>query len=134
MALIEQAIYERLTTYAGLAALVGARVYPVILPQSPALPAVTYTKVTNEHVQSHGGASGLAMPRFQVDSWATTYASAKAVAEQVRLALLGFRGAVAGVLIGGVLAETETDVYEPETRIYRVSQDYRIAHEEAVPA
>ena len=134
MAVVEEALKTRLEGHAGLAALVGTRIYPVRRPQNATLPAVTYQKVGGLSEQTHGGASGLAASRFQFDVWAATYSSASAVAEQIRVALIGFRGTVDGVEIGGVLHRGDRDLPDPLTGMFHRSIDFAIWHSEAVPA
>lgn len=119
--------------YAGLIALVPAtRIYPGVRPQGSILPAVSYFKVTNRHLYRHRGAGGWAEPRFQIDVWASTYASAKRVAEQVRLGMNAFTGTFSGVEVGRSEAANETDLYEPETQIHHIALDFDVTHKEAV--
>lgn len=131
---IEQAIYEALTENAGVTALVGTRVYPVIAPQAATLPLIVYTLISGQQEESHSGASGLARPRYQFDCYAETITAAFALGEAVRLAIHGFAGTLGGaggVTCGGILFAGKRVLYEPETKIHRVSIDYFIWHEEA---
>ena len=73
-----------------------------------------------------------AAPLMQVDVWASTYATAKSVAEQVRLAMNGFSGTVSSVVIHGARAVNERDLYEEETRIHHIALEYEVLHAEAV--
>lgn len=135
MAELEQAVYSRLTGHAGLAALVGSRVYPLVLPQRPTLPAVTYQRVEALRQSAMGVDTGLASARVQVDSWATTYAGSKGVAAQVRAALQRWRGTEAGVTVEDAFLERDQDLFEDEGssaegKLYRVSQDYLIWYRE----
>lgn len=105
----------------------------VKLKQGTAFPALTCQKISGPRVASKDGPAGLAHPRMQVSCWAKSYADAKAVAEQVRLALEGFSGIMGGA--GGIkvditLLENEVDFYEPETGIYHVPVDFLIWHRE----
>lgn len=133
--IVEEALAARLEGFAGLSALVADRIYPLALPQEPTPPAVVFLKVSGPRDLTQSGASGLVNPRFQVDAWAATYSSAKAVAEQVRLALIGFSGTMggaSGVYVSGVNLDNERDLYEDETRLYRVSLDFTLWTREAV--
>lgn len=122
---IEEALYAYLSSYANLTAIVGTRIYPLILPQSPILPAITYSKVSGPRVNSKDGASGLAYPRFQFSCWAKSYGQAKQVAEQIRLALDTFPS-------GRAFIENEQDIYEPDTGIHHIPIDFIIWHTEVV--
>ena len=130
MAEVEAAIKSRLGGYGGLSALVASRVYPLHLPQRPTLPAVTYQRIDGPREHAMGADPGLAHPRIQVDSWAASYASAKAVATQVRGALQRWRGTAAGVEVLAIYLESDQDDYEPETKQWRVRQDWTVWHRE----
>lgn len=127
---IDEALFTRLSTHAGVAALVATRIYPILMPQNTTLPAITKQRISGPRVQSLVGSSGLAYPRYQVDAWASTYDGAKAVADQVRAALDGFRGYVGTVRIGGIRLIGDQELYEEETRTHRVSQDFSVWHDE----
>ena len=126
---VETVIVTRLLAYEGLAALVGTRVYPLLLPQSPTLPAVTYQRIDAPREERFGG-DPVAYPRFQIDSWAKTYAGAKAVATQVRGALQLWRTTATDPQIMDSDIESDEDLYEPDTGLYRVRADYIITHPE----
>ncbi len=122
----ESLLYTRLTGHAGLAALVDTRVYPMLLPQGATLPALTYQRISTVQTYSHQGDSGLATVRMQVDCWGATYASAKAVAAQVKAALSGYTSSA----IGRCHLVAERDLYDPETGHYRVIIDFMIGYQE----
>ena len=126
----EQAVHGRLTTFAGLTALVGTRVCPLLLPEAATLPTLTYQRVSGPWTHGQAGAVLLSRPRIQVDVWAASYASAKSVATQVRLALDGYRGTSEGSHWGATLAN-DLDLYEPETRRYRVILDFTLVCDES---
>ena len=130
MAELEQALQTRLTGFSGLSALVGTRIYPLILPQPPTLPAVTYQRISASRWSSIPGDDGVAEPRMQVDAWALTYGAAKLAAAQVRLALERWSDDASSPVVLDVFLETDQDIYEPDTDIYRVSADYRVVHRE----
>lgn len=129
---IEAALFSRVTTYAGFAALCGTRVYPIVLPQNPTLPAVTFQRISAVREQIFGGSAGLAHPRFQFTVWASTYASSRDVAEQLRLALDGYYGLMGGA--GGVQADAtlvgEQEFFDPETGWYQTMMDFEVWHQE----
>lgn len=100
----------------GVAALIGARLYPLTRPQGVTLPAVRYQRISTVADAAHDGATGLAQCRFQFSIHASSYASAAAVAQALRRALHGQRGTVgpgSSTLVAGDL-----DDYEPTTQEY----------------
>lgn len=134
MALLDEAIFSRLSGFAGISALVGARVYPTLMPQKPTLPALVYTEISNVPDYVMGGQSGIAGARYQIDSYATSLSAVKALAEQVRLALSGFRGTLVDVIIDHVEKQNSTTLYEEETALHRVTADYLFFYRETLPS
>ena len=128
--MVEDGLFSYLSTDSGITALVSTRVYPLRMPQNATLPAVTFTRISGPRSHALSGPTGCGMARIQIDAWATTYASAKAVIDTVRSALDGYSGTAGSETIKSSLLQTETDFYEPETNVYRVSQDYFIKYEE----
>ncbi len=94
----------------------GDRVYPLLRGEGTGLPALVYTRVGNAPVNSLSGSSGLDQVRVQVDCYAATYNDAKSLAASVRPLLEGapFKA----------LLQTDFDFYEPDTKVFRVTQDY----------
>ena len=127
---METAVRAILAADGTVSGLVSSRIYPMKLPQGPTMPAITYSRVSGPRVETITGPSGLAHPRVQVDSWASTYAGVKALATAVRKALDGYRGTIASVRVGGIIMDGELDLYEPGVEEYRVTQDYVVWHDE----
>ena len=128
MALLEQALVHALRDFTGLTDLVSTRIYPMMVPQGAALPAVTYRRVSGERVHAMVDDPGLAYPRMQVDAWGSTYASAKAVAAQVIACLQRWRGVVETVTVQDTYFSGDMDIYDPETERWQVSMDFIMWH------
>lgn len=114
-----------------ISALVGLRIYPQELPQKPTLPALTYNQISAVRVRELAGPAGKARRRIQIDCWASTYKGAHALADAVRQTLEPFYGSMANTEVGSIMLDNEFDLFEEEagvTGIYRVMQDYLIAH------
>jgi len=130
MAEIEQTLATYLKAYAGLAALIGTRIYPLVLPQNPdggppTLPACTFQRISGARAHNQNGRTLLARPRIQIDCWAATYSAAKGVAAQVRAALDGHQGAGDA---WGSYVDADLDDYDADTGRYRVVVDVVIIH------
>ena len=124
MAELAEALYTRLTAFAGLAALIGTRAYPSIMPQGAALPALTFNRIGADAVTAGGNPIALTRARVEVSAWAESYDTMRAVAAQVRLALERTRATVAGVELHDVYLENELELYEDETRRHRALMDF----------
>lgn len=124
------ALRTRLLEDPAVCVLVGsdrkARVYPIVLPQDSTFPALTYQLISAPRELTHDGPSGVAWNRIQIDCWASTYLEAKQLATTVRRWLNGWRGRVGDEDVQLMQNLNSRDLYEPETRLYRVSQDWGV--------
>lgn len=120
---MEAALHAVLSADAGVTALVGsgasARIYPLLMQQSSAHPAVTYQRISAPRVEtaSLSGQNARVRCRMQLDCWARTFAQALSLSDAVRAAMLGASTFTA-------LALDERHTYEDDTSIYRISADY----------
>lgn len=96
---IYDALVAKLKATAGLTALIGARLYPDEVPQSTTLPAVFYMTVSDIKDHHLTAQSPLEGPTIQITTYATTKASAAAVAEQIKTALVDFVGVLSGITV-----------------------------------
>jgi len=94
---LSESVYARLIAHAGTAALVGTRVYPYALPQTPTLPAISYqlTSEPTEHVQCETG-STTKRGKIRAMCWSESWSGAIALAAQVEDALDAFCGLLGG--------------------------------------
>lgn len=113
-----------------IAGLVATRIYPSILPQSPTLPAITYSTVSASRQNTMDGPDGLPSKRIQIDAWSSSFAQAAALSNAIRVRIDGYRGAMGGSTIKGVFADTERQLYDSEPKLHRMSSDFIIWHDE----
>jgi len=113
-------VHDALVNDGGVGALVSTRVYPLTLPQTPTLPAVTYQRISNS---PQNGSTDLRGTRWQVSCWATTHVGAEALAAAVKTLFEEYsdEDQTPGIKMGQVV--NELDDYEPETEQYRVIVD-----------
>jgi len=140
--MIEAALIARLLETPAVAALIGgdsipaARIYPIVLPQKPTFPAITYQDISTVRDRTAQGPSGLAFARIQFDCWAAAapgapgYASAKALLAAVRAALDGFTGNRAGVEIQDASMEGDRSSFNAGLHAYLSSADVEVWFEE----
>lgn len=120
---LEDGLYTFLAAQAGISALVGTRIYPLVAPEGAVMPCIVYQRIGGSRVVSHSGDSELARPRIQVSAWAETYDEAKSIAEAVVAATSGYSGTWGSVSIGAVEVEDGPDDYDEATRLYRKIND-----------
>lgn len=134
---MEEGLIYKLANTAGVSALVGSRVYGPRFPQGATVPLITTARISTPRVHTHdsSGSAGTAYPRFQIDAWAATEASAKAITDAVRAALNGFRGTITSgansISVQGALVEDEAPEFDAEVSLYRSRSDYILWHVEA---
>jgi len=109
---IETALYRILTEDASVYDSVEGRIYPVIVPQNAAMPAITYQQVSGPRVSSMDGPMGLAYINFQVNCWDDTYGMTRSLSEVVRKCLDGYSGMVNSRVIKAIQLQTEGDMPE----------------------
>lgn len=124
---IESLIYNRLSNYGGLTALIGIRIYPLMIPQEQSLPSVTYFIVSNIPEHAMGNDADIVTVRLQVSSWSTSYKMAKAVAAQVKAALSRYRSSP----ILDIFLDNEMDQFESDVEEYVVISDFIVFYSEA---
>ena len=121
----------RLLGASALTALTSTRVYWGVAPQNVAKPYVVMYRVSGIRDMKMSGASGLVESRVQIDSFGTTYASAKGVARQIEARLSGYRGTQSSIVFDGCFLIAERDGYEPDASpddLHRVSLDFTVWH------
>jgi hypothetical protein len=70
-----------------LGSLVSGRCYPMQRPQNAAVPVIVYLVVSDEPQNTLCGTGTLFNARVQIDAWATTYAAARTLADQIAAAM-----------------------------------------------
>ena len=126
--MIEETLYTRLSTFAGLTALVSTRIYPVIMPQGIDKPALVYQLISSTRESCMVKDVGLVRARFPVTTWGPTFAGVKAIIEQVRQALQ--RWTTSGVQDTYILGQY--DLYDDATFQYGAAIDAQVVYEEVV--
>jgi hypothetical protein len=119
-------------------AIAASRVFPNVLPQRATFPAIAYSQITSQRTSVMGVDTGTVQSTWQVDAYAQNYADARKLASAVRKALQRKAGtfpsgsppAIAQRLIQAIFVEADTDLFEDETQLHRVSTDYVIWYQE----
>ena len=105
---------------AGLSALVGSKVFALVIPQGTKLPCITFQRIGGMPANTLSGHSGLEEIDLQIDVWARDYDEAKAIAKAVRSAM-----PPSGPRFSAHLIEDQ-DLYEDGTNYFRVSMEYKV--------
>ena len=129
---MEAALIAKLLAATGVTALVSTRINWSRRPQGAALPAIVLQRVSGTPDVHHAGASGLVVSRVQVDCWAASYGSAKAVARAVETAITAQTFTQGSIRFDVILIDSERDDSTDETTpLFRTSLDLMIHHANA---
>jgi hypothetical protein len=129
--MIDTALFQRLTAFGGLTALIAQRVYLSTLAEKVTLPALVYSQVTGNGESAFGVDSTLRHARYTLLAHASNPLDAKKVAKQARLAVQRYRGTLDTTVIQDIFIENDgTDFYDPQSRIYYCAVDIIIHYQE----
>jgi len=126
----ETRLVAKLKGTSAIATLIGTRVYPMIRPQSAALPCIVYEISTDRPSNHATGTSGTSEMTIALDCVASTYAGAKALGDAVATAISGWNDGSSCVWH----LESQSDEMGPLAAgqevpdFYVVSQDYTVWH------
>lgn len=134
MSLIHEALYNRLSTFAGITALIGTRSYNSEFPQTGVYPANVFNEILVEHVEDMQGKGGLASTVFQITVLGYNVGVLKRIAEQNRLALQGWNTVFNDLTVYGVNVLDSGDIpKDPDALLFGLMQRFRIWHSEPEP-
>lgn len=114
-----------------------AGVHPVLGPQNAPFPIVVYRRTGTRRERHLMGPVSKPVATFSVSIVSYTYSEAKAIAEDIRLAVDNFTGTASGVTIDYVALVAEADNMERPLEgqskpLYRVDQSYEVRFTESV--
>lgn len=131
----EAVLRNVLVTNTVASSVVGTRVYPILAPQSAAMPFITYRRAGIQRQQTLAGPSGVPKVTVEVDVYAATYEAARDVADRVRRCLDGYGGTVDNTVVKQTSLENEQDDFVQLAGadlppVYSVKQTYDVLWQE----
>jgi len=129
MADFASSLYARLAADAPVSAVVGTKIYWVIVPQNAALPYIRMQTISDPRPEHLKGYDGARVTRVQADCFAATYGAGRQLAEKV-ITALATPASFGGVQFGRVKAEGPRDLGEDTASgfVHRASVDLLIEH------
>jgi hypothetical protein len=141
--MISDSLYNYLSNNAGVSALVGTRIFPLVIPQqsydeATKQPCLVYTMDTDQRQVRFAGSDTLVRGRLTVDCYATRYIQSQALAAAARSALIDFSGSMqaatsplSSVSVQRIFLDNETSLTDENPGLYRVMQRYIVWYDES---
>lgn len=127
--MIEAAISDLLNTSAPLTSLIAGRIYPIILPETPTLPAVTLQRISQIPMYTLDGALGAASTRLQINVFGDDLQNVSNTEQAIRVVLESYRGTLSnGVVVSSLTITNSQTMFESDARLYYTMTDYLIVH------
>jgi len=127
---VEDGVFDRLSNYAGLSALVSARIYPYIAPQGVTDPYVVYRRISTSRLSNLGADTTMAVMILEIVAWSKNKDTAASVAVQIRAAFQRYSGTNSSIVFEDAYIINEEDFYDPETLYFHIPIDFEIWHRE----
>lgn len=105
----EQIIARAISSNPATARLLGFNVFPMIVPQSVALPFVTYQRTSVTRLASLGNAVGVPITRLELNIFSASYSETREIADAARELLDHYRTTTQGVTVSNVTIEAEAE-------------------------
>lgn len=122
----EPNLYAFLSGLAGVRGLVASRIYPDMLPQSPALPAVVVQKTGGIRNRAYCGTDRAVLGTYQIDVYGRSRAEARQVAEAIAdespAGMLDYRGLMGIVTVKDCALTSDFDSIDPEPGLLKRTQ------------
>jgi len=124
--MLESKLYAHLSTVAAVTTVIGTRLYPVVLPQDPDYPCVSYQRIDSVKINDLQGYSTLEDVRMQIDVWGTTYKGVRDFTSVIHTAM-----ASATAYKSIMISDTDlSEMLEDGIIIYRISMDFSVWNRE----
>jgi len=105
----EQIIARAIISNPATGRLLGFNVFPMIVPQSVALPFVTYQRTNVTRLSSLSSAVGVPITDLELNIFTTSYTETREIADAARALLDHYRTTTQGVTVANVTIEEENE-------------------------
>lgn len=136
--MIEDGLVALITADTRFSAIAEDRLFPVILPETLLDPtsatptSATYQVISAIPDYTFDGPTGMVTARVQIDTWASAYGAAKALAQAIKLILDDYTGTLPdGTHVDSARRDNvATDGFDQDARLYRVQTDFKLIYSE----
>lgn len=120
-------IRNKLVNTSAVTALVGTKIRPLKAADNDNYPYVIYESISSPSEQTKDGNAQWYKMRFQLSMLATTMSGVNLIAKEIRTALDGASGTIAGFSVQRITFEDERDIFNDNSAVdgvYMLQQDY----------
>jgi len=110
---LETALVYMMCNDEDISAIVGVKVFPVIISRSALLPVITYQLIDSDYDYTLDGSINLVRCRYQLNCWAVTYKVARQLGNAVKALFDAYSGTVLDIPIRRIEIADESDMVEP---------------------
>lgn len=130
----ETVTYALLSGAGPVTAIVGTRIFPVILPEKQPTPALVYTLISGPRIGAIDAyaPTHLTRSRVQIDVMSADHAVSATLRDAVVAAMQFQRGVIGGTTVHSVIPADPLDqpvVYDKDLRLFVRPLDFFITHE-----
>lgn len=126
---LEEMIYNKLSGTVAITTIVpAARIYMDNAVENPTFPFITFQRVSTLRDLVLTDTVDLTAAVIVVHGYSKTRLEKLAIGKQIRLALQGYRGTGDGINVQRIIQENEIGLYEEDTKVYHVVQNYKILY------
>lgn len=127
--MIEQSLYNALTNSAAIAALCANRIYPLLLPDEAAMPAIDYQFISAVSAPTLTS-SGMFRTRVQINCWGSNYGSAATLRAAVLDLLDGYVSPATDEtrIQSSLIINAKRDDFDHELLMYRCMCEFYLLH------
>lgn len=127
---IESGLYKKVTDNVGVAAIIGKRFYPMVLPQNVVLPAASYQPIGGESNYTIGTkAAQVREPRFQISAWAVTSLASLELVRTIRTAIDHETGTWDDTAVRGAVFQGEPlTFYDEQAKVFQTILEIILAY------
>ena len=127
----ETVLSRALAEAPAVALLLGTRIYPVLAPETAALPFVTWRRASIQREQAMTAPLGVPRVTVEYSIYGTTYREARDVADEMRRVLDGYGGSAENTTVRQTSLEDESDDFVTLAGadlppVYQVTQRYDV--------
>lgn len=115
---MDAALYDRLTTEAGVSALVSTRVSQMRAPQNPTYPLLVFSRTNSDNFEAMTASTNVSRRWFEVVCLSQTDGGLITLMNAVRAALNRWRGTHQSIVVYDCIIRGESSFYDDELNLY----------------